>query len=622
MSAEPAGATTFVPKTAVVPKESSSPSPQARSPAGRRGRRGYPKGRGVAPAERQAVEACLAAAAPGRPLPWPPDLLLEALHALHDQEGSLSTATLAALAAVLRLPAAEVYATASFYAHFDVRAEGEAPPPPVTVRICSGPACALAGAAAVQAGFAALQDPAQVRVMAAPCLGRCAEAPAALVRRSGGVAQGQAVSTATVSALSAAVAPAPASGPGSVRMTACAQGAASAQVAAADWAMLQAVTCGALGPERVLEHLTVAGLRGLGGAGFPVARKWQTVRAQPGPRVLVINADEGEPGTFKDRFCLETAPLQVLEGALIAARCVEADAIYLYLRDEYPHLHASLAPLLAAVMASGRAGGLRLHLRRGAGAYVCGEETALLESLEGRRGQPRQKPPFPAIAGLFGRPTLVQNVETLFWVPRILREGGAAFAAHGRNGFSGLRLYSVSGRVRRPGVVMAGQGSTLEDLLDAVGGMAPGFRLGSFLPGGASGGILPAADAGRPLAFGSLDPVGASAGSGAVVVLGDTDDPWAIIRILAGFFAHESCGQCTPCRLGTAQTARLLTEAAADPALPALLTQLHQAMRESSLCGLGQVALTPVLAGLRHFPRAFGGRGEGVQALAPVVESR
>ncbi|MBY0331319.1 MAG: NADH-quinone oxidoreductase subunit F, partial [Acetobacteraceae bacterium] len=350
--------------------------------------------------------------------------------------------------------------------------------------------------------------------------------------------------------------------------------------------------------ETMLAALEAAGLRGVGGAGFPAARKWRLVMAQPGPRHLVVNADEGEPGTFKDRICLERHLPQVLEGMLLAAHAIAAEACWIYLRDEYSHLRAPLLRAIAALRDCNLAR-MPIHLRRGAGAYICGEETALLESLEGRRGYPRHKPPFPGERGLFGRPTLIHNVETLYWLPEILADP-AGFAAAGRRGGRGQRLWSVSGRVRDPGVKRAPAGVTARELVEEfAGGMAPGHGFAAYLPGGASGGILPAAMADLALDFGSLDAQGCFTGSGAVVVLSDRDDLAAAARNLVRFFRDESCGQCTPCRVGTAKAARLLDAPCWDRAL---LEELAQAMADGSICGLGQAAMNPVRSLLRFFP--------------------
>ncbi len=366
--------------------------------------------------------------------------------------------------------------------------------------------------------------------------------------------------------------------------------------------MLAAARSGTLTAEAMLAAVQASGLRGLGGAGFPVARKWRAVMAQPGPRHLVVNADEAEPGTFKDRWCLERDAHRVLEGMLVAARAIDAQACWIYLRDEYPAARRVLEAAIAALREAGIAD-RPIHLRRGAGAYICGEETALLESLEGRRGYPRHKPPYPGEAGLFGQPTLIHNVETLWWLPEILAspEAPARFAASGRRGHQGRRLFSLSGRVRRPGVHEAPVGITAAELIEECGGgMAEGHRFAAYLPGGASGGILPAAMADLPLAFGALDAVGCFVGSGAVVVLSDQDDLAEAARNLVRFFRDESCGQCTPCRVGTQKAARLLDAPVWDRAL---LMELAGAMADGSICGLGHAAINPVVSLLRHFPR-------------------
>jgi formate dehydrogenase len=487
-------------------------------------------------------------------MPLRRDLLIEHLHALQDRFGGLHAEHMLALAERLRLAAVEVHEVASFYAHFDLLPEG-AEPPPRTIRICEGLPCAMAGAAALHR---AMREEPGTRVIAAPCMGACHRAPAAAVGH-------HLVERANPDRLRA---PPPAAAP-----------------AVPPQAFADPPAVGTM-----LARLEAAGLRGLGGAGFPAARKWRLVRAQPGPRHLVVNADEGEPGTFKDRHCLETDPRRVLEGMLLAARAIEAEACWFYLRDEYAHLRGMLAREIAALGAP-----MPIHLRRGAGAYICGEESALLESLEGRRGYPRHKPPYPAEHGLFGRPTLIHNVETLWFLPEILANDEAA-AEHGR---TRPRFFSVSGRVREPGVVLAPAGTTARALIERCGGMVEGHRFAAYLPGGASGGILPAGMADLPLDFGTLEPHGSFVGSGAVVVLSDQDDLAEAARNLLRFFRDESCGQCTPCRVGTAKAARLLEAPRWDRAL---LTELAQAMADGSICGLGQAAMNPVLSLLRHFP--------------------
>jgi formate dehydrogenase len=484
-------------------------------------------------------------------MPTRPDMLIEALHAVQDRFGLIRHAHLRALAEVFGVAHVVPYETATFYAHFDVLADDAPAPPAETIRVCGGLPCAMAGADGMRARLAA-EHPA-ARILTVPCIGACDRAPACERHE-------------------------PAEPPLLPR-------AHAALVAAPEG-------------EALVETVERAGLRGMGGAGFPAARKWRLVRANPGPRHLVVNADEGEPGTFKDRWCLETDMHRVLEGMLIAARAVEASACWIYLRDEYRHLLPALSRAIADIPAGAFAGGI--HLRRGAGAYICGEETALLESLEGRRAYPRHKPPFPGQNGLFGQPTLIHNVETLWWLPEIVSRGPEAFAAAGVNGHAGRRLYSVSGRVRNPGVKDAPAGITARALIEEfAGGMAEGHRFLAYLPGGASGGILPAAMADIPLGFGELEKHGCFTGSGAVIVLSDKDDLAAVARNLLGFFRDESCGQCTPCRLGTEKAAAMLEAPVWDRAL---LTELAGAMADGSICGLGQAAMNPVLSLFRHMP--------------------
>ncbi|WP_245185796.1 NADH-ubiquinone oxidoreductase-F iron-sulfur binding region domain-containing protein [Falsiroseomonas frigidaquae] len=513
------------------------------------------------------------------------DLLIEHLHALQDRYGCLREGHLLALAAMLRLAPVEVFEVATFYAHFDVVDDAAPGPELMTVRICESLPCAMAGAARL---MQALRDApiAGARLVTAPCMGACHHAPACAVGHD-------LVEAATPDRVARAVAghvpemPAPP--------------ALADYRARGGYRVLAAALAGDLPREVMLTRIQEAGLRGLGGAGFPAARKWALVRAHPGPRHVVVNADEGEPGTFKDRYCLETEPHRVLEGMLLAAHAVQADACWIYLRDEYPHLRRALEREIAALAYAGLAG-VPIHLRRGAGAYICGEETALLESLEGRRGYPRHKPPFPGEAGLFGQPTLIHNVETLWFLPQILGrpEGPAEYAAQGRRGRTGLRFFSVSGRVRDPGEKLAPAGVTVRELIEEFsGGMAPGHRFAAYLPGGASGGILPEHLGDLPLDFGTLDAQGCFVGSGAVVVLSDQDDLPEAVRNLLRFFRDESCGQCTPCRVGTAKATHLLQAPVWDRAL---LKDLAQGMADGSICGLGQAAMNPVLTLLRHFP--------------------
>ncbi|WP_232209258.1 NAD(P)H-dependent oxidoreductase subunit E [Alkalilimnicola ehrlichii MLHE-1] len=522
-------------------------------------------------------------------LPPTRDLLIEHLHCLQDHYGHLKAEHLVALAHELNLAPAEVYEVATFYHHFDVVHDNAAPPPPITVRVCDAIGCALSGADdLVQALEAGLGD--GVRVQRVPCVGRCDQAPVAVV---GCNPVGQA-SLATVQARIAQRALRPELPAGTVRY--------SAYRAAGGYRVLADCLSGRREPASVIDTLERAGLRGMGGAGFPAGRKWRTLRDQPAPRHVVVNIDEGEPGTFKDRHYLESDPHRFLEGALIAAWAIEADAIWLYLRDEYAAARALLRQCLAELQADPPGPLPAMHLRRGAGAYICGEESALIESIEGKRGLPRLRPPLVAQVGLFGHPTLAHNLETLHWVRDILAHGADWFADQGRHGRQGLRSYSVSGRVRHPGVHLAPAGITLRELIDEYcGGMAPGHELKAFFPGGASGGILPAAAADTPLDFDTLQAYDPHCfiGSAAVIVLSQQDSVREAALNAMRFFQHESCGQCTPCRVGTAKAAALMARPVWDAPL---LEELADCMADASICGLGQAAPNPLRCVLKYFP--------------------
>ncbi len=514
------------------------------------------------------------------------DLLIEHLHLIQDTYGCLSAAHLQALAAEMKLAMAEVYEVASFYAHFDIVLDGETPPPALTVRVCDSLTCALAGGEALRA---ALSDRlgGDVRVVRAPCMGRCDVAPVAEVGH-------RYVDTADIASVAAAVEG------GDFHPEIPDHQEFDDYVADGGYTLLKECRAGIRKAEDLIKALEESGLRGLGGAGFPTGRKWRFVRQEKGPRLMAVNADEGEPGTFKDRYYLERDPHRFLEGMLVAAWVVEAQAVYIYLRDEYPAAREILLRAITRVEREGLNGGCTIHLRRGAGAYICGEESAMLESIEGKRGLPRHKPPFPSQVGLFGRPTLIHNVETLFWVRDLVEKGAAWFTGEGRNGRQGLRSFSVSGRVKSPGVKLAPAGVTVQELIDEYcGGMAEGHRFKAYLPGGASGGILPARMADVPLDFGTLEQFGSFIGSAAVVVLSDKDDIKGVALNLMRFFEDESCGQCTPCRVGTEKAVALMSEKDWDGAL---LRDLSAAMASASICGLGQAAPNPLLCLLKYFP--------------------
>ncbi|MDR5900916.1 NADH-ubiquinone oxidoreductase-F iron-sulfur binding region domain-containing protein [Halomonas icarae] len=521
------------------------------------------------------------------------DRLIEHLHAIQDAHGHLAMVELRALAAYMNLPMAAIYETATFYAHFDVVHDDETPPPAVTVRVCDSLSCQLAGAEALKAELEAGAAPGAVRVVRAPCMGRCDSAPVVEVGHHH-------VRYASVEGVEAVI------DTGHFHPETVLWQRLADYREAGGYRLLNACRDGEVSVERLIKAFEHAGLRGLGGAGFPLYRKWQAVRAEPGPRYAVINADEGEPGTFKDRFYLEREIHRFLEGALVGAWVVEAEALYIYLRDEYPGLHRVLHKAIDELEEAGLVAPGHIVLRRGAGAYICGEESALIESLEGKPGKPRHRPPFVAQRGLFDRPTLVNNVETVYWVPRIWEQGAEWFAGQGRHGRRGLRSFSVSGRVKRPGVHLAPAGITLRELLEEYcGGMAEGHRLLGYLPGGASGGILPASKANIPLDFDTLQEHGCFIGSAAIVVLSDQDDLRAVASNLLAFFADESCGQCTPCRVGSEKMLTLLERDEWD--VPQL-ERLARVMMDASICGLGQAAPNPVISLLRDFRGELAGR--------------
>jgi NADH:ubiquinone oxidoreductase subunit F (NADH-binding)/NADH:ubiquinone oxidoreductase subunit E len=495
------------------------------------------KGRGVEPKAREEIRALLGGAPRRR------DLLVEHLHKIQDRYGRLSAAHLAALAEAMRLSQAEVYEVATFYHHFDVVREGEAPPPPLTVRVCDSLSCEIAGADRLLKGLASGKD---VRVVHAPCVGRCESAPVAVVGQNP-------ILNASVSSVEKAIAA------GQTRCAVDPYIDFDAYKKQGGYKLIADCLAGRRTREDITRIMEDSALRGLGGAGFPTGRKWKIVAAEPAPRLMAVNLDEGEPGTFKDRYFLERDPHRFLEGMLVAAWCAGVGEIYIYLRDEYAGCRSILEKELSRLKAQKSFPIPPIHLRRGAGAYICGEESAMIESIEGKRGMPRLRPPYVAQVGLFGYPTLEHNMETVYWVREIVEKGGAWFAAQGRNGRKGLRSFSVSGRVRKPGVHVAPAGITVRELIrEYCGGMLPGHEFYGYLPGGASGGILPASMGDLPLDFDTLQPHGCFIGSAAIVILSDKDKASAAARNLMKFFKEESCGQCTPCRVGTAKALGLM----------------------------------------------------------------
>jgi len=559
-----------------LPPGAAKPGNSARSGGRRKGPR-TPKGRQVDPAALSDVRALLTDRSRRR------DLLIEHLHLIQDHYGHLSAAHLTALAFEMKLALTEVYEVATFYAHFDVVKDGPAPPP-ITVRVCDSLSCAMAGSERLLEGLKLGRD---VRVVRAPCMGACDRAPVVAV---GHMQTFQATPDKIVAAVRAHPHPHPWRPATDL----------AAYQKSGGYTLLKDCLSGKRSRDELIKIVGDAGLRGLGGAGFPTGRKWSLVRAEPAPRLFAVNADEGEPGTFKDRHYLERDPHRFIEGMLIAAWVVEAHETYLYIRDEYPELRLMLAEEIEKIGAAGLSPHTKLHLRRGAGAYICGEESAMIESIEGKRGLPRHRPPYLAQVGLFGRPTLEQNVETLYWIRDIVERGVEWFTSQGRRERKGFRSFSVSGRVKNPGVKLAPAGVTIRELIDEYsGGMQDGHTLKGFLPGGASGGIFSPKLADLPLDFGTLEPHGGFVGSHAVVILSDKDDMKAVALNLMKFFEDESCGQCTPCRVGTEKAVKLMAQ---GPWNVELLTELSTLMRDASICGLGQAAPNPLLSVLKHFP--------------------
>ena len=543
------------------------------------------------------------------------DLLIEHLHKLNDAYRCLHDRHLVALAKEMNIPMAEVYEVATFYHHFEV-VRGDDKAPGLTVRVCDGLACELAGAQGLLSRLPALLGNQDVRVIAAPCIGRCEQAPAAVVHQcpvpfatpeaivkvvNSGLTQEKRAQAATVFV---------ASDYAEKGISTSENGATPGQTsyemyrASGGYALAASLVNAEEDIERIIKAMEDSGLRGLGGAGFPAGRKWRIVRDQPAPRVMAVNIDEGEPGTFKDRTYLERDPHRFLEGLLIAAQVVGIDACYIYLRDEYHGCREMLELEISKLQADPPCELPLIELRRGAGAYICGEESAMIESIEGKRGEPRMRPPYIAEVGLFGQPTLAHNFETLYWVRDIIEKGPQWFSSFGRNGRKGLRSFSVSGRVKNPGVKLAPAGITVQELIDEYcGGMLDGHTFYAYLPGGASGGILPASLNAIPLDFDTLQPYGCFIGSAAVIILGHEDKARDAALNVMKFFEHESCGQCTPCRVGTAKAARLMQAPVWDAQT---LEDLAEVMGDASICGLGQAAPNPIRSVQKYFPEEIG----------------
>jgi formate dehydrogenase len=515
------------------------------------------------------------------------DLLIEQLHKINDTFRGLHERHLVALAKLMNIPMAEVYEVATFYHHFEVIREGEQAPQ-FTLRVCDGLSCEMAGAATLLNKLKASLGTSKIKVVSAPCVGRCEQAPVAVVHQ-------HEIGHATVEKVLAAVqveATQPVA-PDYIDL--------DAYMAEGGYALLEALNSGQQDAEAVMKAMEDSGLRGLGGAGFPAGRKWRIVSEQAAPRLMAVNIDEGEPGTFKDRTYLERDPHRFLEGMLVAAHVVGIDAIYIYLRDEYHACRQVLEAELQKLKANSSIHWPMIELRRGAGAYICGEESAMIESIEGKRGEPRMRPPYIAQVGLFGRPTLEHNFETLYWVRDIVQKGPEWFSGFGRHGRKGLRSFSVSGRVKKPGVKLAPAGITMAELIEEYcGGMQDGHDFYAYLPGGASGGILPASHSDIPLDFDTLQAYGCFIGSAAVIVLGHQDSARNAALNMMNFFAHESCGQCTPCRVGTEKAVQLMQAAVWDNAT---LEDLNQVMADASICGLGQAAPNPVRCVQKYFPQ-------------------
>ncbi len=542
--------------------------------------KGEKRGRRVNPDALKQVQDLISA------LPVRRDLLIEYLHLIQDKFGHISAAHITALASTMGLATTEVYEVATFYHHFDVIKEGEQAPPELTVRVCDSISCEMNNAETLVKELTTFHGD-NVRIQRVPCVGRCDTAPIAVVGQ-------KPIDHATLESVNKYVEVHDTESPISDYVT------YNRYVNSGGYQLVKRMFDTTNGPEKVIEIMKDSGLRGLGGAGFPAGQKWDIVSKQEGPRILAVNIDEGEPGTFKDRYFLERDPHRFIEGALIAAQVVGIENIYIYLRDEYANCYTMLLHELDELKKDPPCQLPHIELRRGAGAYICGEESAMIESIEGKRGMPRLRPPFVAQVGVFGRPTLEHNLETLFWVRDILEKGASWFSEQGRNGRTGMRSFSVSGRVKKPGVHITDAGITIKELIEEhCGGMLDGHEFYGYFPGGASGGILPASMGDIPLDFDTLNEHGCFIGSAAIIVFSDKDKARDLARNAMSFFAHESCGKCTPCRVGTSKAAMLMKKPQWDQPL---MKELSQTMSDASICGLGQAASNPMTSVMNYFP--------------------
>ena len=513
------------------------------------------------------------------------DLLIEHLHIIQDHYGFLSEKNLTLLSKLLKISKVEVYEVASFYAHFDIVKNDEVPPPNMTIRVCNSLSCELSGSSELETQLLENYNSKEVRILKAPCMGRCFAAPTVEIGHYH-------VDNADIIKIRDAVKN------NKVKPVIPDYENFESYINKGGYKKLKEIISNING-DNWYDDLIKSDLRGLGGAGFRTAKKWQLVSNEQGPRYLAVNGDEGEPGTFKDRHYLETEPHMFLEGMLIASLAVSAEKCFIYIRDEYPAILKILKEEIRKLEDNNIISKHFIDIRRGAGAYICGEESAMIESIEGKRGLPRHRPPFVGQVGIFGRPTLVHNVETLYWVSKIMRDGPHVFNNTIKNDRIGLRSYSVSGRVQKPGLYLLPSGSTISDIIDSAGGMSEGHTFKAYQPGGASSGLLPASLNNVPLDFDTLNEHNTFIGSAAVVILSNQDKIRQVALNMIEFFKAESCGQCTPCRVGCEKAVTIMNEKEWDIEL---LEDLCEVMESSSICGLGQAATNPIRSSIKYFP--------------------